>query len=121
MTKEELSQLKTLRQELSYCKSRLRRVEKEIDNADAKQTKKSLLCEFKRESEIINERILMCKREENKLLEYINTISEADIRMLFTLRYVDGIRSWQKIAFMVGEHDESYVRRKHDRYINRRI
>ena len=35
------------------------------------------------------------------------------------LRYVDGVRSWQRIAFLAGEHDESYVRRKHDRYINK--
>mgnify|MGYP004641125787 CR=1 FL=1 len=41
------------------------------------------------------------------------------VRELFMLRYVDGVRSWQRIAFLAGEHDESYVRRKHDWYIKK--
>ena len=57
--------------------------------------------------------------EEALLIRYIEEIPDSDVRELFMLRYVDGVRSWQRIAFLAGEHDESYVRRKHDRYINK--
>lgn len=55
--------------------------------------------------------------EEKSLMKYINEIEDATTREIFMLRYYDGIRSWQRIAFLAGDHDESYVRRLHNAYI----
>lgn len=58
---------------------------------------------------------LMEKREE--LEEYISTIDDSELRMIFTLRYINGL-SWQQIAAHMGvAGDGSTERKKHDRYL----
>lgn len=47
---------------------------------------------------------------------YINRIEDSGIRHIFKLYYIDGF-SWQKVAFEIGGYDESWPRKKHDRYL----
>lgn len=58
---------------------------------------------------------LIEKREE--LEEYISTIDDSELRIIFTLRYINGL-SWQQIAAHMGvAGDGSTERKKHDRYL----
>ena len=54
-----------------------------------------------------------------EIMEYINGIEDVTVREIFMLRYFDGVRSWQKIAFEIGEYDESFVRKKHNAYLKK--
>ncbi len=51
-----------------------------------------------------------------ELQDFINSIEDSDTRRVFTMRYINGF-SWQKIAFQLGGYDESWPRKKHDRYL----
>ena len=59
------------------------------------------------------------ENEAKLLLDYINSIEDFSVKEIFMLRYYDGVRPWQKVAFMAGEYDESYVRRKHNKQLRK--
>lgn len=65
---------------------------------------------------IIEAMVKQSIHEYNRLVRYISGIRDSLMRQIFTLRYIDG-KTWQQIAFEVGETDESYVRRKHNYYL----
>lgn len=64
----------------------------------------------------MDERRLDCMEELARLYEFIDDIPDSLTRQIFMLRYIDGL-SWQQIAFRVGEGDEQYPRRVHNRYL----
>ena len=72
--------------------------------------------------ELIRLRLLLreCRRQYEAISAYIDSIEDSETRRIFRLRYIDGDvkPSWQMIAFKIGEHDEQYPRRKHNRYLN---
>ena len=51
---------------------------------------------------------------------YINAIKDSQIRYIFTLRYLRAY-SWRRIAYAIGGYEESYARKKHDRYIEKNL
>jgi DNA-directed RNA polymerase specialized sigma subunit len=58
---------------------------------------------------------LMDKLDE--INEYISTIPDSEIRLILSLRYINGL-SWQQIAAHMGmEGDGSTERKKHDRFL----
>ena len=56
--------------------------------------------------------------EYNRLNRYIASVDDAQMRMILSLRYVNGL-SWQQVAFSMGETDESYPRRKHNVFLRK--
>ena len=104
MDKARLKRLVGLRREITRTRQRIAAAENRLKQAadDAEAAALRALLADKRDA----------------LMDYLRA-AEAEEALLFMLRYVDGVRSWQRIAFLAGEHDESYVRRKHDRYINK--
>ena len=66
----------------------------------------------------ICENLARCVEALTEIQDYINSIEDSEMRRLFTLRYINGY-SWQKVAFLIGEHDESYPRRKHNAYLKK--
>lgn len=54
--------------------------------------------------------------EYRRLYRYIQDVEGTEMRQILTLRYINGM-SWQQIAFKIGEQDESYPRRKHNRFL----
>jgi hypothetical protein len=54
--------------------------------------------------------------EMDRLNDYIDSIEDSEMRQIMQLRYRNGL-SWQEIAFQIGEHDESYPRKKHNRFL----
>lgn len=57
-----------------------------------------------------------CWKELKRLNQFINTIDDSQLRQIFSLRYINGL-TWQQIAFAIGECDESYPRRLHNRFL----
>ena len=108
VTKERLSHLATLRREITRTKRRIAKLKnQEHPSLPAKRSLKKL-------EKDLEDYITAANNEASFLIKYIQSIKDVTVREIFMLRYYDGVRSWQKIAFSVGEHDESYVRRKHN-------
>lgn len=61
-------------------------------------------------------RRLDCMAELGRLYAFIDDIPDSRLRRIFAFRYIDGL-SWQQVAFKIGEHDEQYPRRLHNRYV----
>ena len=113
MTKERLEKLASLRREITRTNERLRELK-------ATQASSARYKEIISRTETALENYLEeAEWETAALLEYIEKIEDRKMRELFMLRYYDGIRSWQRIAFMVGEYDESYIRKKHNAYLRK--
>ncbi len=114
MTAQRLQSLSSLRREISRTKRRLAKLDREKCGSDLAlealaSAERAALCAY----------LLKIKREETELLEFVNSIEDARLREIFMLRYFDGVRTWQRVAFLSGEHDESYVRRKHNTYLKK--
>ena len=111
MTKERLSKLSTLKREVQRTKKRLAELKDAASpNVQSKEA-------IKHAERALEEYLTESSSEAQALLEYIKSIDDTSLREIFMLRYYDGVRSWQRIAFMIGEYDESYVRKKHDRFL----
>lgn len=115
VTKERLSRLGSLRREVTRTKRRLSELEERLEKKQTRASEAS----YAAARAALERYLCEMHTEEAALLGYIQKIEDAELRELFMLRYYDGIRSWQRIAFLAGEHDESYVRRKHDAYLQK--
>ena len=51
-----------------------------------------------------------------ELYAFIDDIDDSLLRQIFTYRYIDG-ESWRVVAEHIGEKDEQYPRRLHNRYL----
>ncbi len=127
MTKKELSQLYWLNREIEADKRKLEELRLAAVSATAKITglphvtgvrdkvgeiavlieEQSRLIELKKKQTVI---------EYNRLMRYINSVDDSLMRQILTLRYVNGL-SWQQVAFAIGESDEQYPRRKHNKFL----
>ena len=116
MTKEELARLPALKREVTRTKERIAKLRGMAtpDDLAAQAAVANLIAVYERY-------LARAAREEAVLLQFVERIDDPDVRELFLLRYADGIRSWQRIAFAVGEHDESFVRRRHNAYLKKYI
>ena len=57
-----------------------------------------------------------CFYELNRLNRYINSINDSEMRLILSLRYINGL-SWQQVAFSIGAYNESVPRKKHNKFI----
>lgn len=58
--------------------------------------------------------------ELGRLYAFIDDIPNARLRLIFSLRYLDGL-TWQLIAFKIGEYDEQIPRRLHNQALKRML
>ena len=60
-------------------------------------------------------------KQKEHIERFIDGINDSLTRRIFEYRYITGNKrlSWQAIAFKIGEHDESYPRRKHNNFIKK--
>lgn len=126
MTKRELSQLYYLNREIARERGRLAQLEAAststtsvisgLPHAGTISDKTALAAAIADSRAVIEAKVQLSIIEYNRLTRYIADISDSLIRQIFKLRYIDGL-TWQRIAFEVGESDESYVRRKHNEFL----
>ena len=67
---------------------------------------------------MIEQGIKRCFSERVRLERYIQGVPDSEMRMILTLRYINGL-SFQQIAFSIGYQDESVPRKRHDRFLKR--
>lgn len=127
MTKKELSQLYWLNREIEEEKHKLEELTAasegctqsitglpHVNSAGDKIGDLAILIAEQRD--LINLKVRQSVIEYNRLNRYIAAVEDAQMRMILSLRYVDGL-SWQQVAFRMGETDEQYPRRKHNKFL----
>ena len=65
-------------------------------------------------SRMLEQRRADCVAEMKRLYTFIDSIEDSLIRLIMTLRYLEG-KSWREVAVAIGESDEQYPRRHHNR------
>lgn len=108
MTENELKQLRPMMAEISDIRKRINK--ERIITTDGKIA-------YTEEGWNLFLRLDYLEEQLKKANEWIDKIDDSNIRQIFRHRYVDGM-TWQKIAFKIGEYDESYARRRHKRYLS---
>ena len=106
---KQLSQLRDMRREVDELSQRIGRMELELKGrvtAPGLEHARSLM----------EARRWACMEELGRLYEFIDAIPDSRLRRIFSFRYIDGL-SWLQVAFRIGEHDEQYPRRLHNRYV----
>lgn len=104
-----------------------REIEMIIDKIDELNLKKGRLKKTLGDDKEVNEQLdyltdllknkqKQCFLEQRRIENFINTIPDSQMRIIISLRYISGM-SWQQVAFGIGEFDESYPRKKHNKFL----
>jgi hypothetical protein len=128
VTKKELSQLYYLNREIEEQQRRLRELEESATSCTAHITgmphASGVADEIgKYAAEIADMRGLLdlnlkkCFYELNRLNRYIASVEDSQMRMILSLRYINGL-SWRQIACSIGGgNTENGVRMIHNRFL----
>ena len=127
MTKKELSQLYWMNREIEEEKRKLHELETASTSSTAKITGLphvsgshdkigDMAILIAEQRDLIDLKVRQSVIEYNRLNRYIAGVEDAQMRMILSLRYVNGL-SWQRVAFAIGETDEQYPRRKHNKFL----
>lgn len=130
MTKQELSQLYYLNREIEHLKDRITELECIATSSTSRITGmphttdisdkvSKYAAEIADLKELLDLNLKKCFYELNRLNRYIESIEDSEMRMVLSLRYINGL-SWQQVAFSIGEHDEQYPRRKHNKFLKQK-
>ena len=104
-----LSQLRDMQREVDELSQRIGRLEMEARGRVAAPG-------LERARSLMEERRWACMEELGRLYEFIDGIPDSRLRRIFSFRYIDGL-TWLQVAFKIGEHDEQYPRRLHNKYV----
>jgi hypothetical protein len=127
MTKQELSQLYYLNREIEQLQARINELETIATSCSSQITGmphgsgiSDKIGEYAAEiadlKNLLSLNLQKCFYELNRLNRFINSVEDSEMRQILTYRYISGL-TWQQIAFNIGEHDEQYLRRKHNRFL----
>lgn len=111
MTMKELSQLYWLNREIEMEQRRLNELTAASTEGCAKITgipytrlltdKTAIAGEIADCRSIIDAKIQQCMAEYNRLYRFISAVDDSQMRMILTLRHVNGL-NWRQIAFHIG-------------------
>ena len=62
------------------------------------------------------DRRVCCMEQLGALYGFIDDIDDSLIRQIMACRYIDGL-TWREVAVSIGERDEQYPRRLHNRWL----
>ena len=115
-----LKQLRYLKGEVLLLSQRLERLETEI-GANAR-------CRWRGRANVehgarliaLRERLALrrglCMEQLGALCAFIDGIDDSRLRRIMAGRYIDGL-TWKEVAARIGERDEQYPRRLHNRFL----
>lgn len=117
MDKDKLSQLYYLNREIEGIIDRIERLtlrENQLSRCIGSDD------EIKNEIDYLKNMLTIqqkrCFEEQKRLENFISGIDDSQMRLILSLRYINGL-SWQQVAFSIGEYDESYPRKKHNKFL----
>jgi hypothetical protein len=132
VTTQELSQLYYLNREIEHLKTRIEELEciatsstsritgmpHTTDISDKVGKYASEIADLK---ELLDLNLKKCFYELNRLNRYISSIQDSEIRLIITLRYINGL-SWRQIAFSIGGgNTEDGVKKIVYRYLKKNV
>jgi hypothetical protein len=130
MNKKELSQLYYLNREIEEQKRRLEELRCQAESCTSRITGlPHAPTNFDRISKyaaeiadlrgLIDLNIKKCFYELNRLIRFIDAVDDSQMRMILSLRYINGL-PWQQIAYSIGGYNSSDgIRKAHDRYLEK--
>jgi len=129
MTKENLSQLSWLKLEIEELSVRISKIENaltgrtsQIDSmpwlGNPKDFVGDLMPELLSLKEKLSKNRASAMAEFAKLQSFIEQIDDSQVRLIFTMRYLDGL-SWHQVAWRLGGNTADSVRMIHNRYLVR--
>jgi hypothetical protein len=131
MTKKELSQLYYLNREIEEMKNRLAELEcaatvctstiTGMPHASGISDKVGkYAAEIADLKSLLDLNLKKCFYELNRLSRYINGIDDSEMRMILSLRYINGLR-WEQVAASISPYAScESVRKAHDRFLKKR-
>ncbi|MFV0441759.1 MAG: hypothetical protein ACK5LV_10795 [Lachnospirales bacterium] len=130
MTKKELSQLYWLNKEIVEQQRRLDELEclatsctSNITGMPKSQGVVDKISKYAAEigdlKSLLDLNIKKCFYELNRLNRYIESVEDSQMRMILSLRYVNGL-SWDQIAFSIGGNTGDSIRMAHNRFLSKK-
>lgn len=131
ITKRELSQLYYLSREIKRDKRRLKELEALAEGTTQHLTGMPIApgfgdktaryaIEIMELKEVIECNMRRCMIEYNRLIRFVSSVEDSQMRQILTLRYVNGM-TWQRIATEIGGgNTEDSVRKMNDRFLEKR-
>jgi hypothetical protein len=128
MTKQELSQLYYLNREIVQLQTRLLELECLATSCTAHITGmphasgiSDKIGEYAAEiadlKGILDLNLKKCFYELNRINRYIQSIDDSEMRMILSLRYINGL-CWEQVAASISSYaTEDSIRMKHNRYL----
>ena len=130
MTRHELKELSRLNAEASLIQKRIDEIETALKSQKIVITGLPLpglfgenIRQYEHQLEELKERyskkLSECFSTLDKLNDFIESIPDSEMRMIFSLRYINNL-PWQALTWHLGyDGDGSTERKKHDRYLAR--
>lgn len=130
MSKKELSQLYYLNREIEAIQKRIEELETIATSCTTKLTGmphatgiSNKIGEYTAEivdiKSLLDLNIKECFYELNRLNRYINSVSNSEMRLILSLRYINGL-PWEQVAASISPYATSdSVRKAHDRFLRR--
>ena len=128
MTRNELKELSKLNAEAKLISDRIEELEA-LSNSTATalgglpcskvflESASNFSDRIKKLKDRYNRKLKECFDTMDKLNDFIESIPDSELRMIFSLRYINNM-PWQALAWHLGfDGDGSTERKKHDRYL----
>ena len=116
----QLKQLRHLKGEVILLTQRLERLETEIEaNAHCRWRGRAVVEHGARLIDLrdrLADRRIRCMAQLDALCGFIEGIEDSRLRQIMAGRYIDGL-TWREVAAHIGERDEQYPRRLHNRFL----
>ena len=117
-----LKQLRHLKREVDLLSQRIVRLDNQIcDNALSRWRGRVVMEHGVRLAalrERLAQRRAQCMEQLGALYGFIDDIDDSLLRQIMAGRYIDGL-TWKEVAARIGERDEQYPRRAHNRFLAR--
>ena len=118
----QLKQLRYLKDEVDLLSQRIARLEWRIERNSQSRRRWRSSEAFGARLIALRKRLVFrrncCMAQLEALCAFIDQIDDSRMRQIMVGRYIDGI-TWKEVAARIGERDEQYPRRLHNRFLAR--
>ena len=117
-----LNQLRYLKNEVYLLSRRIARLDDQIEENRRLRWRGRIVMEYGARLAALRERLALrrarCMEQLGALYGFIDDIDDSLLRQIMAARYIDAL-TWKEVAAIIGERDEQYPRRLHNRFLMR--